>query len=45
MMKIMEALVLDGNTLPIVFLRYNPNAYRVNGLVCKTTKKSERTDF
>lgn len=31
MAKIVECLALGGNTMPIVFLRYNPNKYTVDG--------------
>ena len=32
MSYVMESLVYSGNTLPILWLRYNPNAYSVNGI-------------
>lgn len=32
MSYVMESLVYGGNTLPILWLRYNPNVYRVNGI-------------
>jgi hypothetical protein len=31
MSNVIEALAMDGNTLPICFVRYNPNAFRING--------------
>ena len=31
MVKIMEALALDGNTIPVVFIRYNPHGFSVDG--------------
>jgi hypothetical protein len=39
MSKIIETLAIEGNTLPIVFIRYNPNAYRVDGELQKVLKK------
>ena len=39
MSKIIESLALEGNTLPVVFLRYNPNQFLVDGETCQTTKK------
>lgn len=38
MAKIIESLTLGGNTLPIVFLRYNPNAFTIDGLHAKLKK-------
>lgn len=32
MSYVMESLVYSGNTLPILWLRYNPNVYRENGI-------------
>jgi hypothetical protein len=31
MAKVVESLALEGNDLPLVFLRYNPNAFTVDG--------------
>lgn len=31
MEKVHESLALAGNTLPVIFVRYNPHAYRVDG--------------
>ena len=31
MAKIHESLALEGNTLPLMFIRYNPHKYKVNG--------------
>ena len=41
MAKIVETLTLGGNTLPILFLRYNPDAYSVDGKHCKTSIKDK----
>ncbi len=27
-----SSLLVEGNTMPFAFLRYNPNAYRINGV-------------
>jgi hypothetical protein len=29
--RIVESLAIEGNTLPVLFVRYNPDAYRVAG--------------
>ena len=31
MMDVHQSLVMEGNTLPIAFLRYNPNSHKVDG--------------
>lgn len=36
---VMQALAIDGNTLPIVFLRYNPQGFKVDGVTKRTLKK------
>jgi hypothetical protein len=43
MAKIVESLTVGGNSLPILFLRYNPDAYTVDGLGrrCKTLAERE----
>jgi len=38
MSKIMESLALEGNTLPVVLLRYNPDAFSVDGKAVKKLK-------
>jgi hypothetical protein len=38
MAHVMQALALDGNTLPVVFLRYNPQAFKVDGETCRTLR-------
>ena len=38
MANIMESLSLAGNQLPVVFLRYNPDAFKVAGTTRKTRK-------
>lgn len=37
--KMHQAFMLDGNTLPVAFLRYNPDAFKVDGVTKRTTKK------
>lgn len=37
--RTLEALTLDGNTLPIVFVRYNPDAYAVAGVPRRTSRQ------
>lgn len=37
--EVMAALTLEGNTLPVLFLRYNPDEFRVNGVKSKLKKK------
>jgi len=39
MTQVNEALALEGNTLPIVWIRWNPDAFRVNGELQKLKKK------
>lgn len=39
--EVMSALTIEGNTLPIVFLRYNPDSFTVDG-VRSTIKKKDR---
>jgi uncharacterized Zn-finger protein len=31
MARVLECLTLEGNTMPVVFLRYNPDTFRVGG--------------
>lgn len=38
MAKIMESLAIAGNTIPIVFIRYNPHAFAVNGNKIRKSK-------
>ena len=38
MSKVMESLTISGNELPILWIRYNPDAYRVNGELKKIGK-------
>lgn len=38
MSKIMESLALEGNTVPIVMLRYNPDGFSVDGKAVKKLK-------
>ena len=41
MTKIVESLKIDGNDLPIRFIRYNPHTYTVNGKKQKTYQKTK----
>ena len=34
-----QAFLMEGNTLPVAFLRYNPHAFKVDGVTKRTTKK------
>lgn len=36
--RIHETLALEGNTLPILFIRFNPDAYRVDGKLKKISR-------
>ena len=38
MSRIMESMALEGNTLPLVFIRYNPDVYKVDGKKIEKTK-------
>ena len=38
MSKIHETLAVEGNTIPITFIRYNPNAFKIDGITQKITK-------
>jgi hypothetical protein len=39
MMDIVNAITIDGNTLPVLFIRYNPHAFKVNNVKTKVLKK------
>ena len=41
MTDVYHTLILEGNTLPILFVRYNPNSYSINS-VKQSTPKRER---
>jgi hypothetical protein len=41
MNDVYSALVVDGNTLPVVFIHYNPHAFKVDG-VTEMTKTKKR---
>ena len=43
MMKVYAALIADGNTLPVVIIRYNPHAFRVNGQLQKVVSRDRIT--
>lgn len=38
-MDVYSACLLDGNTLPMAFIRFNPDVCRLNGDVVKMKKK------
>ena len=38
-MDVHRTLTLEGNTLPIVWFRYNPHEYKINGKVQRTLQK------
>ena len=42
MARIVEALAFEGNTLPILFVRYNPDAFRVGGQTVRRLSKATR---
>jgi hypothetical protein len=39
MVNLCSALLLDGNELPVLIVRYNPHAYDVDGIRRKTPRK------
>ena len=39
MSKILEILTIQGNTLPIRFIRYNPHSFKLDNETCRTTQK------
>lgn len=48
MLNVLQSLHVDGNTLPIVFIRYNPDSYYVDGgkqLVTDNTRLEQLCDF
>ncbi|PNH01079.1 Zinc finger protein [Tetrabaena socialis] len=45
MSRILESLADGGNTLPLVFLRYNPNVFTVNGKVVKKLKAARESEL
>ncbi|CAM9871668.1 unnamed protein product [Heterosigma akashiwo] len=42
MTQIHESIMLEGNTLPIVFIRFNPDSYKVNNITVKETKQMKQ---
>jgi len=38
MANVVSSLVLEGNTLPMLWLRYNPHSYKVEGRLARTTR-------
>jgi len=45
MSHVLTALRLEGNTLPILFVRYNPHAYRLDGHLQRTLKKDREAQL
>lgn len=45
MCKIYEFLLMGGNELPVHYLRYNPDAFRVNGKTRKTTRVKRQSEL
>lgn len=45
MSKITESLALEGNTMPIVMLRYNPDGFSVDGKAVKKLKKVREAEL
>ncbi len=41
----MESLSLGGNTLPVLFIRYNPNGYTVDGQLLRTSRKAREAQL
>ena len=39
MADVHRTLALEGNTLPLAFVRYNPDAHRLNGTLVRVLKK------
>ena len=42
MTRIVETLMLEGNSLPILFVRYNPHAFSIDGVRQKKVLKVDR---
>jgi hypothetical protein len=48
MYSVFQSLSVEGNTLPIVFIRYNPDRYKVdseNIKICKQVRMKNILDF
>jgi hypothetical protein len=39
MNNVVTSWVLDGNSIPVVWIRYNPHAYRIDGILAKMPTK------
>jgi hypothetical protein len=39
-----RSLVLEGNTLPILFIRYNPHSFEIDGVVRRDIWKKRREE-
>lgn len=42
MAQVFQTLMIDGNTLPIVFIRYNPDVFYTNGVKQRIPKKQRQ---
>jgi uncharacterized Zn-finger protein len=45
MARVAETLALGGNTLPVLWLRYNPGAFRVDGELQRVPKKQREAEL
>ena len=45
MAKILESLTVGGNTLLITFIRYNPCAFRINGVLQRVLKNDREAEL
>ena len=45
MSNIVEALITDGNTIPIQFIRYNPHSYKINNKKTRTSQKERHSEL
>ena len=45
MSKIIESLALDGNTIPIKFIRYNPHSYKINNKTNRTIQNERHAEL
>ena len=40
-----QAFLMEGNTLPVAFVRYNPHAFKVDGETQRTTKEDREAQL
>lgn len=45
MNEVYASLLVEGNTLPLVFIRYNPHSFKINGQTTKVTDKERHTSL